>query len=76
MAKSAHSEIIRILLRNPANGLYLQPGGAWGFRRETAYGFPSVLGAYSWARDQVPIKGVEIFFAFDDGKDDFVYTRL
>ncbi len=54
---------MRILLRQNATGLYLQPSGQWTENRETARDFQSAVGACYWALAQ-RLEGIHVLYAF------------
>ena len=62
---------VRIVLRQPQTGFYLQPSGEWTNSRETARDFESARAALFWAETQ-SLHGVELLFAFSESKYDFV----
>lgn len=62
---------MRILLRQPDAGLYLQSSGDWSCSRKMARSFNSVNSAFFWVSEK-QIHGVEILMAFQDCKYDVV----
>lgn len=62
---------MRIVLRQPQTGFYLQHSGEWTNNRETARNFESARAALFWAKSH-NLNGGEVLFAFSESKYDFV----
>ena len=62
---------MRVLLRQPETGLFLQPTGEWNHNRETARAFASAVTAYFWALER-DLLGTEVWLALVDPRRDFV----
>ena len=66
---------MRILLRQPETGLFLQPTGEWSHDRETARQFAGAVNAYFWALER-GLTGTEVWLALVDPLKDFVCIRV
>jgi hypothetical protein len=66
---------MRILLRQPETGLFLQPTGEWTANRETAREFGGAVNAYLWASER-GLFGTEVWLALIDPLKDFVCIRV
>ena len=65
---------MRVVLRQPETGLYLQPSGDWAPERETAREFLSAVVAYWWAVEQK--LAAEVWFALRDSSKDFACAKV
>ena len=66
---------LRILLRRPDTGMYLQSSGEWGAERNSARDFDSSLLAYDWAK-QNGLLGSAVLMAVGPEQNDTVLARV
>jgi hypothetical protein len=69
------TKYLRILLRQPDTGMYIQSSGEWGAERNSARDFDSSLLAYEWAKEN-GFLGSAVLMAVGPEQFDTVLARV